>query len=144
MKKILKGLFVLLFIFLLSACKKDYKPITYTKFIETFQSESEYLVNNQTASLEDKFERYIEAGGKNIQYIFYEFKTEKDARNYVSLNYKDKNNFKYKDKQDYIIVKNTKSGYFYLIQVDKIVIIGNTDIKSNKKEVNRMFKKLGY
>lgn len=144
MKKILKGLFVLLFIFLLSACKKDYKSITYTKFIETFQSEREYLVNNETSILDNKFERFIEASGKNNLFVFYEFKTEEDARNYVSLNYKNKKYFSYKDKKDYIIVKNTKNQYFYLIQTDKTVIIGSSDIKSNKKEIKRMFKKLGY
>ena len=144
MKKILKGLFVLLFIFLLSACTKDYKSITYTKFIETFQSEREYLVNNETSILDNKFERFIEASGKNNLFVFYEFKTEEDAKNYVSLNYKNKKYFSYKDKKDYIIVKNTKNQYFYLIQIDKTVIIGSSDIKSNKKEIKRMFKKLGY
>ena len=144
MKKILKGLFVLLFIFLLSACTKDYKSITYTKFIETFQSEREYLVNNETSILDNKFERFIEASGKNNLFVFYEFKTEEDAKNYVSLNYKNKKYFSYKDKNNYIIVKNTKNQYFYLIQIDKTVIIGSSDIKSNKKEIKRMFKKLGY
>lgn len=144
MKKILKGLFILLFIFLLSACTKDYKPITYTKFIETFKSEDGYLINNATSILDGKFERFIEVSGKNNQFIFYEFKTEKEARNYVSMNYKNQKNFSYKDKKDYITVKNTKKRYFYLIQVDKIVIIGDSDIKSNKKEINRIFKELGY
>lgn len=144
MKKILKGLFILLFIFLLSACTKDYKAITYTKFIETFRIEEDYLVNNETSILDDKFERYIEASGKNNQFIYYEFKTEKDARNYVKLNYKNKSGYKYKDKKSYITVKNTKNRYFYLIQVDNTIIIGSSDIKSNKKEINRMFKELGY
>lgn len=144
MKKIFKGLFVLLFIFLLSACTKDYKPITYTKFIETFKAEEGYLVNNATSALEDKFERYIEASGKNNQFIFYEFKTEKDAKEYVKLNYTKNKYYKYSDKGSYSTVKKTKYGYFYLVQVDKIVLIGDTDIKANKKEINRMFKKLGY
>ena len=144
MKKILKGLFLLLFIVLLSACTKDYKAITYTKFIEVFKAEEGYLVNNETSIVDDKFNRYIEASGKNNQFIFYEFDTEKAARNYVKLNYKNKDGFKYKDKIDYITVKSTKDRYFYLLQVDKTIIIGNTEIKSNKKEINRMFKKLGY
>lgn len=144
MKKILKGLFVFSLIILLSACKKDYKAITYTKFIETFEAEEEYLVNNSTPIVDDKFERFIEASGKNNYYIFYEFETEEDARKYVSINYKNKKNYKYKDKKDYITVKSTKGRYFYLIQIDNTIIIGDTIIKSNKREINRMFKKLGY
>lgn len=144
MKKILKGLFVLLFLFILSGCTKDYKPITYTKFIETFKSEMEYLVNDRSPLIGDKFERYVEASGKNNQFIFYEFKTEKDAKSYVKLNYKNKKGFSYKNKSNCIIVKSTKGRYFYLIQIDKTVIIGNTEIKSNRREIKRIFKKLGY
>lgn len=144
MKKILKGIFILMFVFLLSACTKDYKAITYSKFNEFFQAEEGYLVNNASSSYDDKFERFVEASGKNNQFLYYEFKSEKEARDYVTLNYKDKKYFTYKDKKDYITVKCTKDRYFYLIQVDKIVIVGNTSIKSNKKEINRVFKSLGY
>lgn len=144
MKKILKGLVLLAFLFLLSACTKDYKAITYTKFTEIFESEEGYLVNNSSHIYDEQFERYIEASGKNNLFIYYEFKTEDAARNYVALNYKNKKNFKYKDKKEYIIVKSTKNRYFYLIQIDKTVIVGSSDLKSSKKEINRMFKKLGY
>lgn len=144
MKKIFKGLFVLLFIILFSACTKDYKPITYTKFIETFKAEDEYLVNNSTSILDGKFERFIEASGKNNQFIFYEFKTEKAAKDYAKLNYKDQKGYSYKDKSKYIEVTSSNGRYFRLIQVDKVIIIGNTDIKSNKREINRIFKQLGF
>ena len=144
MKKILKGLFVLLFIFVLSGCTKDYKSISYKKFIEVFKEESEYLINNNTQIVNDKITRYIEASGKNNQFIYYEFDNEEDAKKYISTSYKDKKGYKYKDKKDYIIVKNTKKKYFYLIQIDNTVIIGNTNVKSNKKEIKRIFKKLGY
>lgn len=143
MKKILKGIFILLFIVLLSACTKDYKAITYTKFIETFQEEG-YIVNNSSSQQSDKYERFIEASGKNNQFTYMEFKDEEEARNYVKTNYSKKKNYKYKDKKNYITVKSTKERYFSLIQIDKIVIVGNTYTKSNKKEVNRMLKKLGY
>lgn len=144
MKKILKGLFIILFIFLLSACTKDYSSITYTKFIESFKSNLDYLVNDRTPLLDDKFERYIEASGKNNQFIYYEFKTKEAAREYVKVNYKNLKGYSYKDKKDYIIVKSSKDGYFYLVQIDNTIIIGNSNIKSNKKEIKRIFKNLGY
>ena len=81
MKKILKGIFILLFIVLLSACTKDYKAITYTKFIETFQEEEGYIVNNSSSQQSDKYERFIEASGKNNQFTYMEFKDEEEARN---------------------------------------------------------------
>ena len=89
MKKILKGIFILLFIVLLSACTKDYKAITYTKFIETFQEEG-YIVNNSSSQQSDKYERFIEASGKNNQFTYMEFKDEEEARNYVKTNYSKK------------------------------------------------------
>lgn len=139
MKKILKGLFILLFIILLSACTKDYKEISYTKFIDTFQEEG-YLVNDSYK--DDRYARYIEASGKSSQFIFYEFESEEEARKYVKEDYSNKKYYTYKDKKDYITVKCKKDRYFYLVQIGKTVIVGNT--KSNKKEINRMMKKLGY
>lgn len=144
MKKILKGLLILLLIVMLSACKKDYKAITYTTFIENFKDESGYLVNDSSLNVDDMYERLIESSGKNNQFIFYEFKTEEKARKYAEVNYKNRKGFNYRDKKDYIIVKNNKDGYFQLIQIDKTIIVGNTAVKSNKKEIKRIFKKLGY
>lgn len=143
MKKIFKGIIVLSLIILLSACKK-YEPITYTKFTETFNNRDGYIVNNQTLRYENLFERYIEVVGNNNQFSYYEFKTEDDARKYITDNYKDRKKYSFKDKKDYIIVKCTDKMYFKAIQIDKTVIVGNSSIKKNKKEINSILKELGY
>lgn len=143
MKKIIKGLFIFSIMFILCACKK-YEPITYTKFMEEFNNKEGYIVNNQTLRYENLFERYIEVVGNNNQFSYYEFKTEDDARKYITDNYKDRKKYSFKDKKKYILVKCTDKMYFKAIQVDKIVIIGNTNIKSNKKEINNILKNLGY
>ena len=143
MKKIIKGILVLSLIVLLSACKK-YEAITYTKFIEVFNNKPNYIVNNQTLRYENLFERYIEVVGNNNQFAYYEFKTEEDAKKYITDNYTDRKKYSFKDHKDYIIVKCTDKMFFKAIQIDKIVIVGNTNIKKNKNEINSILKELGY
>ena len=144
MKKIFKGLFVFLILVLFSGCAKDYKEITSTKFMETLRNEKGYLVNTHTPIYDSNIETSISASGENVQFLFFEFGSEKEAKDYVTKNYKDSDGYKFKDYDKYIEVKNTKNGYFYLLQINKIVISGNSDIKSSKKEIKNIFKKLGY
>ena len=144
MKKIFKGLFVFLFLVLLAGCAKDYKATTTDKFIDAFSNDSEYLLNTHTPIYDTNIERSTAVSGKGIQYLFFEFDTEKNAKSYVKTNYKGIENYKYKDYSDYVEVKSTKGRYFRLVQVDKTVISGYSDTKSDKKEINRIFKKLGY
>ena len=143
MKKIFKGILVLSLIVLLSACK-NYEPITYTKFTEEFINRDGYIVNNQTLRYEDQFERYVEVVGNNNQFSYYEFKTDEEARKYITDNYKNRKKYSFKDRKDYIIVKCTDKMYFKAIQTGKTVIVGNTIIKKNKREINRILKELGY
>ena len=143
MKKILKGIIVLSLIVLLSACKK-YEPITYTKFTETFNNKENYIVNNQTLRYENLFERYIEVVGNNNQFAYYEFKTPEEAKKYITDNYKDRRKYRFKERENYIEVKCTDKMYFRAIQVDKIVIVGNTNVKKNRSEINKILKELGY
>lgn len=144
MKRIITGVFVFIFIFILTGCTKDYKAITYTRFNEVFKENNNYLIVNQTLKYEDRFERCIEASGKNIQFIFYEFKTDEEARTYMKDNYYKRRKYRYRDKKNYITVKNTDNMYFYAIQIDKTVIVGNSPIKGNSKEIKSIFNKLGY
>ena len=34
--------------------------------------------------------------------------------------------------------------YFYAIQIDKTIIIGDSPNKKNKREIKKVFKELGY
>lgn len=143
MKKILKGLFIICLIIIICGCKK-YEAITYTKFTEVFNNKNGYIVNNQTLRYENLFERYIEVVGNNNQFAYYEFKTEEEARKYITDNYKGRRKYHFRNKKNYITVKCTDKMYFRAIQVDKIVIVGNTNIKKNKREINSILKELGY
>ena len=144
MKRI-KYLFVLtLGVLLLSGCKSNYEPVTYSKFIEEFNNNSNYYVNDDTLKYENLFERYVTVSGKSTEFTFYEFKTEEDAKEYVDKNYKDNDRYKYKSSNDYVIVKSTKDKYFYGILVDKIFVVGQTSNKSYKSDVNKIMKELGY
>lgn len=144
MKKILKGLFAFLFLVLLSGCAKDYKEITSTKFMDTLKAQEGYLLNTHTPIYDSYIEKSIGASGEKAQFLFFVFDSEQSAKKYVKNNYKDFSGYKYKDYGDYIEVKNTKGKYFRLIQINKTVISGSSDNKSEKKEINNIFKKLGY
>ena len=144
MKRILKVFSLFLLIVLLSGCKSSYKSITYTKFNEYFLDKPEYLVVNQTLNYQDKFERCLEANGKNIVYVFYEFKTEDEARKYMEDNYKSRKGYSFKSRKNYIRVKSTKKMYFYGVQTDKMVIVGQSPIKKNRKEIRKVLKDLGF
>lgn len=144
MKRILKGLFLINLVIILCACSKNYDSITYTKFMEEFNNKKEYIVNNQSLRYENQFDRYIEAVGNNNQFSYFEFENEEKARTYVIDNYKNRKKYSFKDKGKYIEVRCTDNMYFRLIQIDKIVILGNSNLKSNKKEINKLLKELGY
>ena len=144
MKRIITAVIIVISVFVLSGCNRNYDAITYTKFNEIFKEKKDYNIINQTLKYEDRFERCLEASGKNIQFLYYEFKTEEEARNYISDNYKNRKKYKFNDKKNSIIVKCTNKMYFYAVQVDKIVIVGDSPIKKNKKEIKKIFKELGY
>lgn len=144
MKKIFKGLFILLFLVLLSGCKKDFKEITYSTFMETLRNEKGFLVNTYTPIYDSNIEKSISASSENSQFLFFVFGNKEQAKSYVEKNYKDFKGYKFKDYGDYIEVKSTKDGYFYLVQINKTVIRGRSDFKKSKKEIKNIFKKLGY
>lgn len=144
MKRIIMAVVLVSMTLFLTGCGNNYKAITYTKFNEVFKNKSNYNIINQTLKYEDRFERFLEANGENIQFLYYEFKTEEEARKYISDNYENRKKYKYKDRKDYITVKCRNKMYFYAIQTDKMVIVGNSPIKKNKKEIKRIFKELGY
>ena len=140
MKRILLVVAIFLSVLLLSGCVKNYKPITYTKFNEVFKDKSNFLIINQTLKYEDKFERCLEASGDNIQFIYYEFKTEEDARKYLSDNYKNRKKYRYKERKNNITVKCTDKMYFYAVQAGNTVIVSNSPDKKNRRTIKKIFK----
>ncbi len=144
MKRIFRALLIIFGIFVLTGCTKNYKAITYTKFIETFSKKTDFIVENQTLKYENLFERCIEVSGINTEFTFLEFKSEEAARKYMLDNYKESKDYKLKDKKKYMTVDYKVNKYMHIIQIDKIVITGQTPVASNKKEVKNIFKELGY
>lgn len=144
MKRIITVVAIFIFSLFLTGCTKNYKPITYTKFNEVFKDKNDFMIVNQTLKYQDRFERCIEASGKNIQFIYYEFKTEEEAREYLSENYKGRKKYRYKSNKKYSTVKCKDNMYFEAVQVDKIVLVGNSPMKANKKIIKGIFKELGY
>lgn len=144
MKRILKVFLAVLVMVFMSGCKKNFNAITYTKFIENFKDKPGYLVTNQTLKYEEQFERCYEVSKDNIQFLYYEFKSEDEAKEYITKYYSNRKRYHFKNKNNYIKVKCTDGMYFYAIQIDKTIIIGDSPNKKNKREIKKVFKELGY
>jgi hypothetical protein len=102
-----------------------------------------YTVVDKTISYEDIYQRYYSANKENVLFIFYEFKDAETAKEFMK-DYNNKKGYSYKSTDDYTIVKNSKSGYLKIVQVDNVVISGSSEKSSGKKEIKKVFKELGY
>ena len=144
MKRIIVVVSLFVFTFFLTGCSNNSNSIsiTYTKFSEVFNNKADYNLINQTIKYEDSYERFLEASGKDIQFLYYEFKTEDDAKKYLKDNYKHRKKYKYKNRNGSITVKCTSGMYFYAVQNGKTVVIGDSPNKKNKKEIQKIFKEL--
>ena len=137
MKRITIALMLIVGVFL-TGCTKNYSPITYTKFVESFNGKENYVVKDKSKDYEEEYTRCFISSKKDVLFTYYEFETEEKAKDYVVKNYDNRKNYKLKDKKIYTTVKNTSGMYFYLVQIDKVVISGSSDSKKNKGEINKI------
>ncbi len=143
MKRILKIFSVLFFVILLSGCNKDLEKVSYTDYNEYFNSKDGYTILDKSSDYDLSVIRYLEAGNGNVQVFFTEYQKTEDAKKEIEDLYKNQKNYKFKEKDNYTYVKNTKGTYFKLYRVDNVVINAVAD-KKYKKEVNKVLKDLGY
>lgn len=143
MKRILKIFSVLFFVILLSGCNKNLEKVSYTDYNEYFNSKDGYTILDKSSDYDLSVIRYLEAGNGNVQVFFTEYQKTEDAKKEIEDLYKNQKNYKFKEKDNYAYVKNTKGTYFKLYRVDNVVINAVAD-KKYKKEVNKVLKDLGY
>ena len=143
MKKIIKLILVIFTAIMLTGCGKDYNKLSYTKYNEYFKSKDGYVILDKTSNYDYNITRYLEAGNGNVQVFFTEYQKTEDAKKEIEDLYKNQKNYKFKEKDNYAYVKNTKGTYFKLYRVDNVVINAVAD-KKYKKEVNKVLKDLGY
>lgn len=143
MKRILKIFSVLFFVILLSGCNKDLEKVSYTDYNEYFNSKDGYTILDKSSDYDLSVIRYLEAGNGNVQVFFTEYQKTEDAKKEIEDLYKNQKNYKFKEKDNYTYVKNTKGTYFKLYRVDNVVINAVAG-KKYKKEVNKVLKDLGY
>ena len=143
MKRILKIFSVLFFVILLSGCNKDLEKVSYTDYNEYFNSKDGYTILDKSSDYDLSVIRYLEAGNGNVQVFFTEYQKTEDAKKEIEDLYKNQKNYKFKEKDNYTYIKNTKGTYFKLYRVDNVVINAVAD-KKYKKEVNKVLKDLGY
>ena len=143
MKRILKIFSVLFFVVILSGCNKNLEKVSYTDYNEYFNSKDGYTILDKSSDYDLSVIRYLEAGNGNVQVFFTEYQKTEDAKKEIENLYKNQKNYKFKEKDNYTYVKNTKGTYFKLYRVDNVVINAVAD-KKYKKEVNKVLKDLGY
>ena len=143
MKRIVKIFSVLFFVILLSGCNKNLEKVSYTDYNEYFNSKDGYTILDKSSDYDLSVIRYLEAGNGNVQVFFTEYQKTEDAKKEIEDLYKNQKNYKFKEKDNYTYVKNTKGTYFKLYRVDNVVINAVAD-KKYKKEVNKVLKDLGY
>lgn len=143
MKRILKIFSVLFFVILLSGCNKNLEKVSYTDYNEYFNSKDGYTILDKSSDYDLSVIRYLEAGNGNVQVFFTEYQKTENAKKEIEDLYKNQKNYKFKEKDNYTYVKNTKGTYFKLYRVDNVVINAVAD-KKYKKEVNKVLKDLGY
>ena len=143
MKRILKIFSVLFFVVILSGCNKNLEKVSYTDYNEYFNSKDGYTILDKSSDYDLSVIRYLEAGNGNVQVFFTEYQKTEDAKKEIEDLYKNQKNYKFKEKDNYTYVKNTKGTYFILYRVDNVVINAVAD-KKYKKEVNKVLKDLGY
>lgn len=143
MKRILKIFSILFFVILLSGCNKNLEKVSYTDYNEYFNSKDGYTILDKSSDYDLSVIRYLEAGNGNVQVFFTEYQKTEDAKKEIEDLYKNQKNYKFKEKDNYTYVKNTKGTYFKLYRVDNVVINAVAD-KKYKKEVNKVLKDLGY
>ena len=134
---------LLFFVILLSGCNKDLEKVSYTDYNEYFNSKDGYTILDKSSDYDLSVIRYLEAGNGNVQVFFTEYQKTEDANIELEELYKNQKNYKFKEKDNYTYVKNTKGTYFKLYRVDNVVINAVAD-KKYKKEVNKVLKDLGY
>lgn len=143
MKKFLRIVFVLTFVFILSGCTKNIDKISYTTYNEYFTKRAFDMMDN-TNQQDMEIRKYIIATNNKIAFTYIEFDTEKSAKEYLSGMYLvDKDN-KAKEKKTYTYVKNTKNQYMKLYQVGNVILEGKAEDKKFKRDVNKVLKELGY
>lgn len=143
MKRILKIFSILFFVVILSGCNKNLEKVSYTDYNEYFNSKDGYTILDKSSDYDLSVIRYLEAGNGNVQVFFTEYQKTEDAKKEIEDLYKNQKNYKFKEKDNYTYVKNTKGTYFKLYRVDNVVINAVAD-KKYKKEVNKVLKDLGY
>lgn len=141
MKRIFKVLLVILFAGICLGCQKNVKKVSYTTFYEYFSNKKGFNIIDNTSSYDIDIRRYVEAGEGNYQIFYIEYDSEQNADKYIKGLEEDYKVTKY-DKYTY--AENTNDKYVVLYKVDQTIVIGMSNNKNYKGEINNVLRDLGY
>ena len=144
MKRILRGLSLVLIIILFSGCMGKIRKISYTEFNEYFSNKKGFVIKDSTGSYDIQIRRFLEAGNGDFQINYIEFDNQKNADKYIKSLYSDTKKYKIKNKKDYTFIKSNKSTFLRLYKKDNVIVSGMTNNKKARREVKRVLRDLGY
>lgn len=143
-KKVLKVTIVVFIVVILSGCNNNLKKVSYIDYEEYFNKKSGYVIIDNSSNNGLEIIRELQASNGKIQVIYMEFMTDEEADKYINENYSKEDGYKIKVNDNYATIKNTKDGYFKLYKVENIIIYASSNDKKNRKNINDIFKDLGY
>ena len=139
-----KGLLLLIVLFCLTGCNKNYSELTSTKFLSEFTGK-DYTIIDHSYETENFFDRNIEVGKKNVNFYYVIYKTEKEAKEFMEEKYKNNKNYKYVQKGKTIIA--TDQGikeYTRIIKVNKTILVAKSNGLFAKLKLKQELNNLGY
>ena len=141
---IIKVIITIVVMVLVTGCGSDYKKLSYVDYNEYFNKKEGYMMIDDSSKNGLEIIRELQASNGDIQVIYMEFSNDEEARKYIRDTYTSEDGYKLKTKDNYTIIKDTKARYFKLYRVDNIIIYASANDKKNKREINNIFKDLGY
>lgn len=148
MKKILKFIVLLTFVFILTACGNK-TALTTNDMIEIMSNEG-FAVSDVTKQIEDDRFKYVgSANNMKFQVEFYVFKELKDAKeayksNVTSFNATAKTKGKETTKENYSkYVQELSDKYNVVTRIDNTLIFSSVNIEY-KSELKKVLRKLDY
>ena len=139
-----KGLLLLIVLFCLTGCNKNYSELTSTKFLSEFTGK-DYTIIDHSYETENFFDKNIEVGKKNVNFYYVIYKTEKEAKEFMEEKYKNNKKYKYVQKGKTIIA--TDQGikeYTKVIKVNKTILVAKSNGLFAKLKLKQELNNLGY
>ena len=144
MKRIFKILLVILFVGVVAGCEKNVSKVSYAKFNEYFSDKEDFNVSDDTSGYDMNVRKYITANNSKYQIYYIEYDSERSANEYINNLNSDSKDYNIKKYDKYTYVENTNGKYVVMYKIDSTIVVGMSDNKNYKRDINNILSDLGY